>query len=118
MGLRGGGAPTVDILVGTPGRMIDHLENTAGFREALQSCRTLVLDEVGCLGGGLCVLGEEGGGSLCVRTAAARSLSVPLTWYCECGRADFVPAVQLLLTPPPRPARVLGTRRFVVALHA
>ncbi len=40
-----GGMPTVDILVGTPGRLVDHIDNTRGFADALGSARTLVLDE-------------------------------------------------------------------------
>jgi len=46
MGFRGGGAmPCVDILVATPGRLIDHMENTPGFVAALGRCNILVLDE-------------------------------------------------------------------------
>ena len=45
MGFSGGGIPTVDILVGTPGRLIDHIDNTRGFAEALGAAHTLVLDE-------------------------------------------------------------------------
>ncbi len=31
MGFSGRGIPTLDILVGTPGRLIDHIDNTPGF---------------------------------------------------------------------------------------
>ncbi|KAK3276178.1 hypothetical protein CYMTET_15734 [Cymbomonas tetramitiformis] len=34
-----------DIVVATPGRLQDHLQNTPGFRERLSSVETLVLDE-------------------------------------------------------------------------
>lgn len=37
------GRTAVDILVGTPGRLVDHLDNTAGF--SLQHLRFLVVDE-------------------------------------------------------------------------
>ncbi len=45
MGFGAGGRARVDILVATPGRLIDHLESTAGFPEALREARKLVLDE-------------------------------------------------------------------------
>lgn len=35
----------VDILIGTPGRLVDHLESTPGFAEQLSRARILVLDE-------------------------------------------------------------------------
>jgi len=39
-------SPGVDILVATPGRMIDHLENTPGFAQKLRgSLKTLIMDE-------------------------------------------------------------------------
>lgn len=41
-----GGLSTVDILVATPGRLIDHLDNTPGF--TLQHVRYLIIDEVNC----------------------------------------------------------------------
>ena len=41
MGFRGGAHPTVDILIGTPGRMIDHLDNTGG-------CGVHTMGWVGC----------------------------------------------------------------------
>jgi ATP-dependent RNA helicase MSS116, mitochondrial len=34
-----------DILVATPGRCVDHLETTPGFRAALRNASTLILDE-------------------------------------------------------------------------
>ena len=46
----GGGRSRVDIVVATPGRLMDHMERTPGF--TLQHLRFLVLDEVGG-GGGL-----------------------------------------------------------------
>lgn len=42
-----GGRSRVDILVATPGRLMDHMERTPGF--TLQHLRYLVLDEVGGL---------------------------------------------------------------------
>ena len=39
------GAPTIDILVATPGRCIDHIDNTAGFSQALGGVKVLILDE-------------------------------------------------------------------------
>jgi len=36
---------SVDILVATPGRLQDHLDNTAGFQERVSALRFLVLDE-------------------------------------------------------------------------
>jgi len=36
---------TPQILVATPGRLIDHLENTPGFIKSLSSLRVLVFDE-------------------------------------------------------------------------
>lgn len=35
----------VQILVATPGRLIDHIENTAGFASRLMGVKALVLDE-------------------------------------------------------------------------
>ncbi len=40
-----GGAPSLDILIATPGRCVDHLESTPGFREALGRASVVVLDE-------------------------------------------------------------------------
>lgn len=39
-----GGVSLVDVLVATPGRLMDHLERTAGF--TLQHLKYLVIDEV------------------------------------------------------------------------
>ena len=36
---------SVDILVATPGRCVDHIESTPGFRAALGQTRVLILDE-------------------------------------------------------------------------
>ena len=41
----GGGGGRVDILIATPGRLIDHMESTPGFRAALLAVRFLVMDE-------------------------------------------------------------------------
>jgi superfamily II DNA/RNA helicase len=41
----GSALPTVDILVATPGRLVDHMENTPQFKEAMAMTRGLVLDE-------------------------------------------------------------------------
>ena len=41
----GSGRVAMDILVGTPGRLVDHIESTAGFAAALHSAAMLVLDE-------------------------------------------------------------------------
>lgn len=35
----------VDILIGTPGRLIDHLKNTVGFANRFQNLKVLILDE-------------------------------------------------------------------------
>ncbi len=65
MGFRGGAAPTVDILIGTPGRMIDHLDNT---REWVAVCvRVHVYAEGG---------GEGLDGSLAPLTSPADFFSV------------------------------------------
>jgi ATP-dependent RNA helicase MSS116, mitochondrial len=40
-----GGGVQLDLLVGTPGRIVDHIENTQGFAEALGTIAVLVLDE-------------------------------------------------------------------------
>ena len=40
-----GGGLAVDILVGTPGRLVDHINSTPGFVEALRGLKLLVLDE-------------------------------------------------------------------------
>jgi hypothetical protein len=40
-----GGAPTVDVLVATPGRCVDHIKTSPGFAQALGAVRVLVLDE-------------------------------------------------------------------------
>ena len=40
-----GGTNMTDLLVATPGRLWDHIENTPGFREALRSVQVLILDE-------------------------------------------------------------------------
>jgi len=40
-----GGAPSLDILVATPGRCVDHIESTPGFKEALGGVNVLILDE-------------------------------------------------------------------------
>lgn len=40
-----GGTIHLDLLVGTPGRLVDHIENTPGFKESLGSIGVLVLDE-------------------------------------------------------------------------
>jgi ATP-dependent RNA helicase MSS116 len=37
--------PTKQILVATPGRLIDHLENTPGFATRIKGVKVLVLDE-------------------------------------------------------------------------
>ena len=42
---RVGGGISLDILVGTPGRLVDHIQNTPGFAAALKNTRMLVLDE-------------------------------------------------------------------------
>jgi ATP-dependent RNA helicase MSS116 len=41
----GNGVVAVDILVGTPGRIVDHIDNTPGFAEGLGTISTLVMDE-------------------------------------------------------------------------
>jgi superfamily II DNA/RNA helicase len=41
----GRGGVAMDILVGTPGRLVDHIENTAGFATAMGAARMLILDE-------------------------------------------------------------------------
>ena len=33
------------ILVATPGRLIDHIDNTPGFAAKLKGCHTVILDE-------------------------------------------------------------------------
>lgn len=38
-------AGKVSILVATPGRLIDHLENTPGFSARLKKCKMLIMDE-------------------------------------------------------------------------
>lgn len=40
-----GSSVSVDILVATPGRCVDHIESTPGFAAALRNVRVLVLDE-------------------------------------------------------------------------
>ena len=37
--------PPVDVLVATPGRLIDHLENTPGVAEAVRALKILIFDE-------------------------------------------------------------------------
>lgn len=41
----GRGGVAMDILVGTPGRLVDHIDNTAGFAAAMGAARMLILDE-------------------------------------------------------------------------
>jgi len=37
---------TVDLMIATPGRLIEHIENTHGFKSRLRGLQTLILDEV------------------------------------------------------------------------
>lgn len=36
---------TPDIIIATPGRIYDHIENTNGFKKILNGCNVLILDE-------------------------------------------------------------------------
>ena len=60
----GGGGVSVDILVGTPGRLVDHIQTTAGFVEALRGLKLLVLDEADRLLDMGCVEAERLSGRL------------------------------------------------------
>ena len=36
----------IDIMIATPGRLMEHIESTDGVSERLSLCKTLILDEV------------------------------------------------------------------------
>ena len=46
--MRSGGVygGTVDVMIGTPGRIIEHIKSTDGFKARLKGCEVLILDEV------------------------------------------------------------------------